>query len=120
MSSAASGPATLEQLRAPRLTSTSGVTLGGQSFGRLRASAAPDGGALLRASAAPDGGALSTSSAAPDGGALFRSSAAPDGGALRTTTGRLAGRSSVAALTASKGGYVFTLPAGSAELVTLP
>ena len=64
------GPATLELLRAPRLTSTSGVTLGGQSFG------------------------------------------------TRTTTGRLAGRSSVAKLTARQGRYVFTLPAESAALVT--
>jgi hypothetical protein len=36
----------------------------------------------------------------------------------RTTTGRLAGRSSVAKLTADRGGYVFTLPAESAALVT--
>jgi hypothetical protein len=69
--SAASGrPATLERLRAPSLTSTAGVTLGGQSFG------------------------------------------------ARTTTGRLAGRSSVAGLIASQGRYVFTLPADSAALVT--
>ena len=54
----------------PRLTSTTGVTLGGQSFG------------------------------------------------AKTTTGRLAGRSSVAKLTASQGRYVFTLPAESAALVT--
>jgi Glycosyl hydrolase family 79 C-terminal beta domain len=76
--------ATLERLRAPRLTSTSGVTLGGQTFG------------------------------------TGKSSAAPDGGAFRTTTGRLAGRSNVATLSASHGRYVFTLPAESAALVTLP
>ncbi len=70
LSSPGGRPATLERLRAPRLTSTSGVTLGGQSFG------------------------------------------------ARTTTGRLRGRSSVAKLTASKGRYVFTLPAESAALVT--
>lgn len=66
------GTATLERLRAPRLTSTSGVALGGQSFG------------------------------------------------AHTTTGLLAGRSSVAKLTDHQGRYVFTLPAGSAALVTLP
>ena len=65
-------PGTLERLRGPRLTSTSGVTLGGQSFG------------------------------------------------LGTTTGRLAGRSSVAELTSRHGRYEFTLPAESAALVTLP
>jgi len=67
---AGSRTATLERLRAPRLTSTSGVTLGGQTFG------------------------------------------------TRTTTGRLAGRSSVAKLAASHGRYEFTLPAASAALVT--
>jgi hypothetical protein len=72
VSSAGGRTATLERLRAPRLTSTSGVTLGGQSFG------------------------------------------------TRTTTGRLAGRSSVANLTARHGRYVFTLPAESTALVTLP
>ena len=66
------GPATLEQLRGPLLSSTSGVTLGGQSYG------------------------------------------------ARTTTGRLAGRSKVAKLTAENGQYLFTLPAESAALVTLP
>jgi hypothetical protein len=70
--SAAAGSATLERLRAPRLSSTSGVTLGGQSFG------------------------------------------------AETATGRLAGRSSVARLKASRGGYEFTLPAESAALITLP
>jgi hypothetical protein len=70
LSAAGAGPATLERLRAPSLTSTAGVTLGGQSFG------------------------------------------------TRTTTGRLAGRSSIADLTASQGRYVFTLPAESAALVT--
>jgi hypothetical protein len=39
------GTATLERLRAPRLSSIAGVTLGGQSFGNGRSSAAPDGGA---------------------------------------------------------------------------
>jgi hypothetical protein len=68
--SASGRPATLELLRAPSLTSTSGVTLGGQSFGD------------------------------------------------RTATGRLAGRSHAAELTASGGRYVFTLPAESAALVT--
>ncbi len=72
LSAAGSAPATLERLRAPRLSSTSGVTLGGQSFG------------------------------------------------TDTTTGRLAGRSSVAKLTASDGRYEFTLPAESAALVALP
>ena len=33
VNAAGDGTATLERLRAPRLTSTSGVTLGGQSFG---------------------------------------------------------------------------------------
>ncbi len=66
------GTATLERLRAPRLSSTSGVTLGGQSFG------------------------------------------------ARTTTGRLAGRASVAELSARHGRYEFTLPAESAALLTLP
>jgi len=70
LSSGGERTATLERLRAPRLESTSGVTLGGQSFG------------------------------------------------TRTTTGRLAGRSSVAELSASKGRNVFTLPAESAALVT--
>jgi Glycosyl hydrolase family 79 C-terminal beta domain len=70
LSSAGSRPAMLERLRAPSLTSTAGVTLGGQSFG------------------------------------------------TRTTTGRLAGRSNIAELTASQGHYVFTLPADSAALVT--
>ena len=65
-------PAALERLRGPRLTSTSGVTLGGQSFG------------------------------------------------TRTTTGRLAGRPSIAELNASHGSYQFTLPANSAALLTLP
>jgi hypothetical protein len=65
-------PATLALLRAPRLTSSSNVTLGGQGFG------------------------------------------------TETTTGRLAGRSRVADLTARRGRYVFTLPAESAALVTLP
>ena len=86
--------ATLERLRGPQLTSTTGITLGGQSFGTLKPSAAPDGGASLK------------------------STAAPGGGALRSTTGRLAGRSNVARLTAGRGGYVFTLPAESAALVT--
>jgi Glycosyl hydrolase family 79 C-terminal beta domain len=63
-------PATLERLRAPRLDSTSGVTLGGQSFGG------------------------------------------------ETSTGLLAGRSSVAKLALRDGQYVFTLPAESAALVT--
>jgi hypothetical protein len=72
LSSAGSRKATLERLRGPLLTSTAGITLGGQSFG------------------------------------------------TRTTTGRLAGRSSVAKLTAHQGRYVFTLPAESAALVTLP
>ena len=62
--------ATLERLRAPRLSSTAGVTLGGRSFG------------------------------------------------TRTITGRLAGRSSVAKLSAAQGRYTFTLPAESAALVT--
>ncbi len=70
LSSAGEPTATLERLRAPSLTSTAGVTLGGQSFG------------------------------------------------TRTTTGRLAGRASIAQLTASRGRYVFTLPAESAVLVT--
>ncbi len=70
LSSAGGRTATLERLRAPSLTSTAGVTLGGQSFG------------------------------------------------TGTTTGRLAGRSSIAQLTASQGRYVFTLPAESATLVT--
>jgi hypothetical protein len=65
-----SAPATLERLRAPGLTSTGGVTLGGQSFG------------------------------------------------ARTTTGLLAGRPSIARLTAGAGHYVFALPANSAALVT--
>ena len=65
-------PATLERLRGPRLASTSGVTLGGQSFG------------------------------------------------TETTTGRLAGRSRIAGLTAGHGRYEFTLPAESAALLTLP
>jgi hypothetical protein len=65
-------PAALEVLRAPRLTSTSGVTLGGQSFGS------------------------------------------------RTTTGLLAGRSSIDKITSSHGSYEFTLPANSAALLTLP
>ncbi len=70
LSAAGGRPATLERLRAPRLSSATGVTLGGQSFG------------------------------------------------ARTTTGRLAGRSSIATLTADQGRYVFTLPAESAALVT--
>ncbi|MBV9002289.1 MAG: hypothetical protein JO304_24755, partial [Solirubrobacterales bacterium] len=70
LSSAGTGPAKLERLRAPSLTSTAGVTLGGQSFGG------------------------------------------------RTTTGRLAGPSRIAKLTAGDGRYVFTLPAESAALVT--
>jgi hypothetical protein len=65
-------PATLERLGAPRLSSPSGVTLGGQSFG------------------------------------------------AETTTGRLAGRSTVAKLKPSQGRYEFTLPAESVALVTLP
>ncbi len=69
LSSAGGRAATLERLRAPRLSSTAGVTLGGQSFGAR-------------------------------------------------TTGRLAGRSSVAKLAAGHGRYVFTLPAESAALVT--
>jgi Glycosyl hydrolase family 79 C-terminal beta domain len=72
LSGAGGAPATLERLRAPRLSSTSGVTLGGQSFG------------------------------------------------TDTTTGLLAGHSSVAKLTDSGGHYVFTLPAESAVLVALP
>jgi Glycosyl hydrolase family 79 C-terminal beta domain len=70
LSSAGGGTAMLERLRGPELSSTSGITLGGQSFG------------------------------------------------TRTTTGELAGRSSVSKLTASQGRYVFTLPAESAALVT--
>ena len=70
LSRAGSRPATLERLRAPSLTSTSGVTLGGRSFG------------------------------------------------TRTTTGRLAGRSSIAKVRPSRGRYVFTLPAESAALLT--
>src|SRR6516165_4655134 len=70
LSSASGRPATLELLSAPSLTSTTGVTLGGQSFGN------------------------------------------------RTATGRLAGRSHVAELSATGGRYVFTLPAESAALVT--
>jgi hypothetical protein len=70
LSSAGDRTATLERLRAPSLTSTAGVTLGGQSFG------------------------------------------------AGTTTGRLAGHSSIAQLTASHGRYVFTLPAESAVLAT--
>jgi Glycosyl hydrolase family 79 C-terminal beta domain len=70
LSSAGARSATLERLRAPRLTSTAGVTLGGQSFD------------------------------------------------ARTTTGRLAGPSGVANLTARRGRYEFTLPAESAALVT--
>ncbi len=70
--SAGDGPASLERLRAPRLSSTSGVTLGGQSYG------------------------------------------------TETTTGRLAGRSSLAEVKPSEGRYEFTLPAESAALVTLP
>ena len=70
LSSASGRPATLELLSAPSLTSTTGVTLGGQSFGN------------------------------------------------RTATGRLAGRSHVAQLSATGGRYVFTLPAESAALVT--
>jgi hypothetical protein len=70
LGSAGARPATLERLRAPGLTSTAGVTLGGQSFG------------------------------------------------TKTATGRLAGRSSIADLTARQGRYVFTLPADSAALVT--
>jgi hypothetical protein len=65
-------PAALEILRAPRLTSTSGVTLGGQSFG------------------------------------------------TRTTTGLLAGHSSIDKVTSSHGSYEFTLPGNSAALLTLP
>jgi hypothetical protein len=72
VASAGDGPATLERLRAPRLSSTSGVTLGGQSYG------------------------------------------------TETTTGRLAGRSSLAEVKPSQGRYEFTLPAESAALVTLP
>jgi hypothetical protein len=70
LSSARARTATVERLRGPRLTSTAGITLGGQSFG------------------------------------------------TRTTSGRLAGRSSVGKLTARQGRYVFTLPAESAALVT--
>jgi hypothetical protein len=66
------GPARIERLRAPRLDSTSWVTLGGRSFG------------------------------------------------AETTTGRLAGRSTVAKLKPSHGRYEFTLTAESAALVTLP
>jgi hypothetical protein len=67
----AGGPgavATLERLKAPRLTSRGGVTLGGQTFS--------------------------------------------------ATTGKLAGRSQVAALRARGGRYVFALPAHSAALIT--
>ena len=70
LSPGADRPATLERLRAPGLTSTAGVSLGGQSFGR------------------------------------------------RTTTGRLAGRSSIARLRSGHGRYLFSLPAESAALVT--
>ncbi len=70
LTSAGHRPATLERLRAPSLTSSAGVSLGGQSFG------------------------------------------------TRTTTGRLAGRSSIAKLRASQGRYVFTLPGHSAALLT--
>ena len=45
VNAAGDGTATLERLRAPRLTSTSGVTLGGQNFGNGASSAAPRGGA---------------------------------------------------------------------------
>jgi Glycosyl hydrolase family 79 C-terminal beta domain len=70
LNSGGSRHATLERLRAPRLTSTTGVTLGGRSFGPS------------------------------------------------TTTGRLAGHSTGAKLTARNGQYVFTLPADSAALLT--
>jgi hypothetical protein len=68
---AAHGVGTLERLTAPNVHATSGVTLGGQSFGSA------------------------------------------------TTTGLLAGPSSVAAVKPSAGGYVVSLPATSAAMLTL-
>jgi hypothetical protein len=68
---AAHGVGTLERLQAPNVHATSGVTLGGQSFGSA------------------------------------------------TTTGLLAGPSSVAAVKPNSGGYVVSLPATSAAMLTL-
>jgi hypothetical protein len=67
----AHGPGVLERLRAASARATSGVTLGGESFGS------------------------------------------------ETTTGRLAGTPSTDSVTATGGGYVITVPAASAALLTI-
>ena len=68
----ATGPATLERLRANSISATTGVTLGGQTFGTA------------------------------------------------TSTGTLAGRSTIATVPGAAGAYVVRLPPASAAMLTLP